>query len=174
MVLSTPPSTWTIHAAACAPARRRSHGDLAPGWSLRSSRSSNVPQAASSLAMPPEPPAERAAARDRHMHGSDGRHQVATMPSTSSTKAPFAAPSAAMLSAHQLKHESDSTGCGGALSQMACSQVHAPVSVCRRASCRWCSVRPGSLGGARRVAPSTPAHSRTLTTGKFISTRYAR
>ena len=39
-------------------------------------RSSKVPQAAPSLAMPPEPPAEHAAAKDRHMHGSDGRHQV--------------------------------------------------------------------------------------------------
>ena len=78
---------------------------------LRSSRSSKVPQAASSLAMPPEPPAEHAAAKDRHMHGSDGRHQAATMPSTSSMKAPFPTSSAAMLSAHQAKHESDSTRC---------------------------------------------------------------
>ena len=43
---------------------------------LRSTRSSKVPQAAPSLAMPPEPPAEHAAAKDRHIHGSDGRHQV--------------------------------------------------------------------------------------------------
>ena len=67
---------------------------------LRSTRSSKVPQAVSSLAMPPEPPAEHAAAKDRHMHGSAGRHQVATLPSSSSIEAPFAAPSAAMLSAH--------------------------------------------------------------------------
>ena len=37
---------------------------------LRSTRSSKVPQAAPSLAMPPEPPAEHAAAKDRHIHGS--------------------------------------------------------------------------------------------------------
>jgi len=47
---------------------------------LRSSRSSKVPQAASSLAKPPEPPAELAAAKDRLVHGSAGRHQLATLP----------------------------------------------------------------------------------------------
>ena len=47
-----------------------------------SSRSSKVPQAASSLVRPPEPPAEQAAAKDRHVHGSAGRHQVATLPSS--------------------------------------------------------------------------------------------
>ena len=78
---------------------------------LRSTRSSKVPQAAPSLAMPPEPPAEQAAAKDRHIHGSDGRHQVATMPSSSSIEAPFAAPSAAMLSAHGEQHDPESTTC---------------------------------------------------------------
>ena len=72
---------------------------------LRSSRSSKVPQAASSLAMPPEPPAEQAAAKDRLVHGSAGRHQVATLPSSSAMKAPFATSSAAMLSAHAGKHD---------------------------------------------------------------------
>ena len=67
---------------------------------LRSTRSSKVPQAVSSLAMPPEPPAEHAAAKDRHVHGSAGRHQVATPPSTSSVEAPFATPSAAMCCRH--------------------------------------------------------------------------
>jgi len=57
---------------------------------LRSSRSSKVPQAASSLARPPEPPAELAAAKDRHVHGSAGRHQVATLPSSSLRGATFA------------------------------------------------------------------------------------
>jgi len=66
----------------------------------RSSRSSKVPQAASSLARPPEPPAEQAAAKDRHVHGSAGRHQVATLPSSSSMEAPFETPSTAILSAH--------------------------------------------------------------------------
>ena len=43
-------------------------------------------------------------------YGSAGRqHQVATLPSSSAMKAPFASPSAAMLSAHQFKHESQST-----------------------------------------------------------------
>ena len=75
----------------------------------RSSRSSKVPQAASSLARPPEPPAEQAAAKDRHVHGSAGRHQVATLPLSSSVEPPFATSSAAMLSAHQSKHDSQST-----------------------------------------------------------------
>ena len=78
---------------------------------LRSTRSSKVPQAASSLAMPPEPPAEHAAAKDQHVHGSAGGHQVATMPSSSSMEAPFPTSSAAMLSAHQAKHDSESTRC---------------------------------------------------------------
>ena len=64
-----------------------------------------------SLAMSPEPPAEHAAAKDRLVHGSDGRHQVATMPLTSSTEAPFAAPSTAMLSAHHATHDPESTRC---------------------------------------------------------------
>jgi hypothetical protein len=91
-----------------APARRRSHGAT---LLLRSTRSSKMPQAASSLAMPPEPPAEHAAAKDQHVHGSAGRHQVATMPSSSSMEAPFPTSSAAMLSAHQEQHDSDSTRC---------------------------------------------------------------
>ena len=57
---------------------------------LRSSRSSKVPQAASSLAVPPEPPAEQAAAKDRLVHGSAGRHQLATLPSSSLCGATFA------------------------------------------------------------------------------------
>ena len=78
---------------------------------LRSTRSSKVPQAVSSLAMPPEPPADHAAAKERHIHGSAGRHQVATLPSSSSIEAPFAAPSAAMLSAHGEQHDPESTRC---------------------------------------------------------------
>jgi hypothetical protein len=69
---------------------------------LRSSRSSKVPQAASSLARPPEPPRGRtslAAAKDRLVHGSAGRHQLATLPSSSLRGATFdgTRPSAAML-----------------------------------------------------------------------------
>jgi len=56
---------------------------------LRSSRSSKVPQAASSLAKPPEPPAELAAAKDRLVHGSAGRHQLATLTSSSLRGATF-------------------------------------------------------------------------------------
>ena len=56
---------------------------------LRSSRSPKVPQEASSLARPPEPPAEHAAAKDRHVHGSAGRHQLATLPSSSLRGATF-------------------------------------------------------------------------------------
>ena len=66
----------------------------------RSSRSFRVPQAASCLAAPLGPPAHQAVAKDRHVHGSAGRHQVATPPSSSFVEPPFATPSAAMLSAH--------------------------------------------------------------------------
>ena len=71
----------------------------------RSSRSSTVPQAASCLAAPLEPPAHQAAAKDRHVHSSAGRHQVANPPFTSFVEAPFATPSTAMLSAHYAEHE---------------------------------------------------------------------
>ena len=61
----------------------------------RSNRSSKVPQAASSLAGPPEPPAEQAAAKDRLVHGSAGRHQLATLPSSRhSVEPPLTAPRA--------------------------------------------------------------------------------
>ena len=58
---------------------------------LRSSRSSKVPQAASSLAVPPEPPAELAAAKDRGSYTAltAGRHQLATLPSSSLRGATF-------------------------------------------------------------------------------------
>ena len=71
-----------------APVRRKSHGDAVL---LRSYRSSKVPhQAASSLARPPEPPAELAAAKDWLVHGSAGRHQqLATLPSSSLRGATF-------------------------------------------------------------------------------------
>ena len=62
----------------------------------RSTRSSKVPQAASCLAAPLEPPAHQAAAKDRHVHGSAGRHQMVIPPFTSFVEAPFATPSAAM------------------------------------------------------------------------------
>ena len=75
----------------------------------RSSRSSRVLQAASCLAAPLGPPADQAAAKDRHVLGSAGRHQVATPPSSSFVEPPFATPSAAMLSAHEGKHDSPST-----------------------------------------------------------------
>ena len=42
------------------------------------------------------------------------------------------------------------------LSQAACSQVHGTSAAWPCASCRWCSVRPGSLGGARRWRRAHP------------------
>ena len=77
----------------------------------RSNRSSKEPQAASCLAAPLEPPAHQAAAKDRHVHGFAARHQGATPPFTSFLEAPFATPSAAMLSAHHATHDSPSTRC---------------------------------------------------------------
>jgi hypothetical protein len=40
--------------------------------------------------VPPEPPAEEAAAKDRLVHGSAGRHRLATLPSSSLCGATFA------------------------------------------------------------------------------------
>ena len=79
----------------------------------RSNRSSKVPQAVVSRSVPPYPypPADQAAAKDRLVHGPDGRQQVATLPSSSAAEPPFEAPSVAMLSAHQGKHDSESTTC---------------------------------------------------------------
>ena len=77
----------------------------------RSTRSSKVPQAATSLAAPLEPPAHQAAAKDRHVHGSDGRHQMVIPSFTSFVEAPFATPSTAILSAHEAEHDSPSTRC---------------------------------------------------------------
>jgi hypothetical protein len=62
---------------------------------LRSSRSSKVPQAASSLAMPPEQPAvrqnkQRKTGSYTALNGSAGRHQLATLPSSSLRGATFA------------------------------------------------------------------------------------
>ena len=82
---------------------------------LRSSRSSKVPQAASSLAVPPEPPAEQAAAKDRLVHGSAGRHQLATLPSSSLRGATFDAAERGHVvgtSRQTLgRHDSESTRC---------------------------------------------------------------
>jgi hypothetical protein len=79
---------------------------------LRSSRSSKVPQAASSLAVPPEPPAELAAAKDR---GSYTALPVVTSwppcPRRHSVEPPLTPPSAAMLSAPLAAHDSESTRC---------------------------------------------------------------
>ena len=44
----------------------------------RSVRSSWVPQTACDSVKRPEPPTEEAAVKGRHIHGSGGRHQVAT------------------------------------------------------------------------------------------------
>jgi len=61
----------------------------APAFISQLQGAPEVPQAASSLAVPPEPPAELAAAKDRLVHGSAGRHQLATLPSSSLRGATF-------------------------------------------------------------------------------------
>ena len=78
---------------------------------LRSACSSSMPEAAGSSTMPPEPPAEQAAAIDHRVDGSRGRHQVTTLPSSSSVEPPLTTPSVAILSAHHMPHDSQSTGC---------------------------------------------------------------
>ena len=78
---------------------------------MRSVRSSSVPEAAGSSTMPPEPPAEQAAAIDHRVDGSRGRRQVTTLPSSSSVEPPLTTPSVAILSAHHASHDYQSTGC---------------------------------------------------------------
>ena len=77
----------------------------------RSNRSSKVPQAVVSRSVPPYPPADQAAAKDRLVHGPTGRQQVATLPSLSAVEPPFEALSAAMLSAHLATRDYQSTTC---------------------------------------------------------------
>ena len=67
----------------------------------RSVRSSWVPQAAGDSVKRPEPPTEEAAVKGRHVHGSGGRHQVATPLSLS----PLTMVIAAILSAHHGSHD---------------------------------------------------------------------
>eukprot|EP00964_Phaeocystis_antarctica_P105691 scaffold70693_cov58-Phaeocystis_antarctica.AAC.1 len=78
----------------------------------RSIRSFWAPQAASDSIRRPEPPAEEAAVKDRHVHGSGGRHQVATLLSFS----PLTTLIAAILSAHHGSDDFQSNDCatGGA------------------------------------------------------------
>ena len=73
----------------------------------RSIRSFWVPQAAGDSIRRPEPPAEEAAVKGRHVHGSGGRHQVATLLSLS----PLTTLIAAILSAHHGSHDFQSNEC---------------------------------------------------------------
>ena len=67
----------------------------------RSVRSSWVPQAAGDSVRRPEQPIEEAPVKGRHLHGSGGRHQVATPLSLS----PLTMVIAAILSAHHGSHD---------------------------------------------------------------------
>ena len=84
-------SSATIHSIRMHPYGERYHivpwqRWPAPASAFISQLQAKVPQAASSLAVPPEPPAERKQSserRDRLVHGSAGRaHQLATLPSS--------------------------------------------------------------------------------------------
>ena len=103
----------------------------------RSNRSSKVPQAIVSRSVPPYPPADQAAAKDRLVHGPTGRQQVATLPSSSAVEPPFEALSAAMLSSHLATRDYQSTTCtdDGVRSQATCSQVQGTLVSSHRASC---------------------------------------
>jgi hypothetical protein len=70
----------------------------------RSILSSWVLQAAGDSVRRPEPPAEEAAVKGRHVHGSGGRHQVATLLSLS----PLTTLTASILSVHHESHDSQS------------------------------------------------------------------
>ena len=122
---------------------------------LRSACSSSMPEAAGSSTMPPEPPAEQAAAIDHRVDGSRGRHQVTTLPSSSSVEPPLTTPSVAILSAHHVPHDSQSTGCMECKDIRDHFQVFGTTPLSRRTSCR---LRFGWWGGpniSRRVAAST-------------------
>ena len=80
---------------------------LIPGTAVQRVRSSWVPQAAGDSVRRPEPPAEEAAVKGRHVHGSGGRHQVATPLSLS----PLTMVIAAILSAHHGSHDFQSNEC---------------------------------------------------------------
>ena len=73
----------------------------------RSVRSSWVPQTACDSVKRPEPPTEEAAVKGRHVHGSGGRHQVATPLSLS----PLTTVIAAIRSAHHGSHDFQSNEC---------------------------------------------------------------
>jgi len=73
----------------------------------RSVRSSWVPQAAGDSVKRPEPPTEEAPVKGRHLHGSGGRHQVATPLSLS----PLTTVIAAIRSAHHGTHDFQSNDC---------------------------------------------------------------
>ena len=96
----------------------------------RSNRSSKVPQAVFSPSVPPYPPADQAAAKDRLVHGPTGRQQVATLPS-SAVEPPFEALSAAMLSAHLATHDYQSTTCTECSAKRPALRSKAPL--CHRA-----------------------------------------
>ena len=109
--------SWGEHAGTLSAEQQLSHQAHAPAEGRmatllpRSNRSSKVPQAVVSPSVPPYPPADQAAAKDRLVHGPTGRQQVATLPSSSAAEPPFEAPSVAMLSAHHVEHDSESTTC---------------------------------------------------------------
>ena len=74
----------------------------------RSVRSSWVPQAACDSVKRPEPPTEeKRLVKGRHVHGSGGRHQVATPLSLS----PLTMVIATILSAHHGSHDFQSNWC---------------------------------------------------------------
>ena len=107
--------SWGEHAGTLRAEQQLSHQAHAPARMAtllpRSKRSSKVPQAVVSRSVPPYPPADQAAAKDRLVHGPTGRQQVATLPSSSAVEPPFEALSAAMLSAHLATRDYQSTTC---------------------------------------------------------------
>jgi hypothetical protein len=111
---------------------------------LRSSRSSKVPQAASSLAMPPEQPAVRQ--NKQRKTGSYTALLVVTSwppcPRRHSVEPPLPAPSAAMLSAHYAEHDSESRQPDtGAWSAAPSGLRSAPWN-----HCRWVPLQMGAAG----------------------------
>ena len=84
--------SWGEHAGTLSAEQQLSHQAHAPAEGRmatllpRSNRSSKVPQAVFSPSVPPYPPADQAAAKDRLVHGPTGRQQVATLPSSSAVE----------------------------------------------------------------------------------------
>ena len=121
----------------------------------RSILSSWVLQAAGDSVRRPEPPAEEAAVKGRHVHGSGGRHQVATLLSLS----PLTTLTASILSVHHESHDSQSSEYMECLSKRPALSgpcTHGKMSVSSMPSAHCLARLSGrcATGGAKHIRSS--------------------